>query len=606
MLQNKIYDLSNFSNKIDLDLHQKKKRKEITLEIVSIFKSCLFDFFYEDFFSFSTWNHGYQDNKINIYVRNNRYSSFIKFSLDYSTETLMIEFISPKSLKLFGVYPMPIPTSAFKNVYSDDQISKIINTSIDFQKINEDVIVDFVEKYFENFLLNESVVQENLNNLTEKEIFLFDDQLKMRIDLKEFLELFEMNYNYEREFIRHETLLLLNEASKTVDKKRKKILLHTACHLNFKLLSRFIFLFKKEDLSNSELIFVITELYSGLFRAAEKYKTDSRATFSTYANYWILNKVNRSQFEIVRKRSIKKFNLTPSYQFVFDTFQHFKNTTGAYPSTDDLSNLVLLEAEKLYKEKKIVEKKKLKEQFDNSGLIKFVENISKIKIKNNEVSTYQIHIQRLVILVLDKREAQIINKRYNLKKDFQSDKKLSLQVIADEFDLTRERIRQIELVCIRKLEKAYKKFPVGIDPDKNYLRLLVDDDSYKKQGKFVKYQNINKQLGSRGKILIDYIYKHSLDFYGELEEIVEPRLKILVENLRNNKTNINNNNIDAGQDLIEFLDLSNRSYNALIKEGIDLISQIKLDELEYITNLGSKSIDEIITKVSNYKNNLNS
>ena len=98
--------------------------------------------------------------------------------------------------------------------------------------------------------------------------------------------------------------------------------------------------------------------------------------------------------------------------------------------------------------------------FDSSGLVKLIKVVTDTDIDVSEIESYQIHINKLMEIIFDEREYEIVSMRYNLANQFNNEKKQSLQVIGDRFQVTRERIRQIEKTALNKLRKAYSKYPL--------------------------------------------------------------------------------------------------------------------------------------------------
>ena len=102
------------------------------------------------------------------------------------------------------------------------------------------------------------------------------------------------------------------------------------------------------------------------------------------------------------------------------------------------------------------------------------------------------------------------------------------------------------------------------------------------------------------KELVDYIIDNNLDFYGELYETKDPEIEMYLQILQ---PGTNNEKISKNI-TIDFLNLSVRSRNALKNHNIKYISEIEFSELEFIPNLGKKSIDEIINKVTLFNRTL--
>jgi len=598
MLQDKFKNLASFSSKNELSSSDKLARKTLVLEVISSLKTILFKYFYEEFFDYSVWTSGYQEGGVNIYARNNRYSSYINFKINLKDSIFEINFKSPILKKIFGIYPIPVSINIMKKIDTDRKLLDVKSAKIEFHNLTNDLIKQTIETNIVNFLKNEELIQTQLKDVDDKEVMLFNENSELKIDTTDFFDLYGNNFNFDPEFIKNETKLMLAEASVTNDLERKSLIFHAVSHLNLQLISKYIYLIKNENLNDSEKQFMINELYSALLTSAKKWT--NVASFSTYANYWIFSKFSRSKIEIARQRSNNKYGVIPTYEYIFTANQNIKNTTGLYPSIDELTNITFNKAKKIKKEKDLLRAEKEKKMFDSSGLVKLIKVVTDTDIDVSEIENHKIHINKLMEIIFDEREYEIVSIRYNLANQFNNEKKQSLQVIGDRFQVTRERIRQIEKTALNKLRKAYSKYPLDQSIDKEYLKPLEDKLAYKSKGKYKKYKTIKNKVGMNIKELVDYIIDNNLDFYGELYETKDPEIEMYLQILQ---PGTNNEKISKNI-TIDFLNLSVRSRNALKNHNIKYISEIEFSELEFIPNLGKKSIDEIINKVTLFNRTL--
>ena len=150
----------------------------------------------------------------------------------------------------------------------------------------------------------------------------------------------------------------------------------------------------------------------------------------------------------------------------------------------------------------------------------------------------------------------------------------TLEQIAKDFGVTRERIRQLELRAQRKIITALKRRLVKINAD-----IVVDLEDEKRLPGLEK--DLIVQLRTKIPVL-----KRLITYIESLEQLIPEA--VTSESLLDQR--------------IEVLDLSTRSYNALRRAGVDTLrdlSQRSLRELEKVRSLGRKSLMEIVHKVEN-------
>jgi transcriptional regulator len=151
----------------------------------------------------------------------------------------------------------------------------------------------------------------------------------------------------------------------------------------------------------------------------------------------------------------------------------------------------------------------------------------------------------------------------------------TLEQVAKDLGVTRERIRQLELRAQRKLIIALKKRLVKINAD-----IVVDLEDEKRLPGLEK--DLIVQLRTKIPVL-----KKLITYIESLEQLIPEA--VTSESLLDQR--------------IEVLDLSTRSYNALRRAGVDTLrdlSQRSIRELEKVRALGRKSLMEIIQKAENF------
>lgn len=214
---------------------------------------------------------------------------------------------------------------------------------------------------------------------------------------------------------------------------------------------RLVVYFAKKYINTSiSLLDLIEEGNLGLIKAIEKFDTNLETKFSTYAGYWINQRIimyikNQGKLIKIPINSQRDYN---KYMKVYNDYQ---KTYGHNPSEEELMDTLGINRDYI---------KKLEEQ-----TIRFVSldaparDDERSKLDNyNLVSTGQFEediinketIKKL-LKCLSEKEQTIIALRYGLI----DGKVWSLKEIGEKYDITRERVRQIEDKILKKLRRNY-------------------------------------------------------------------------------------------------------------------------------------------------------
>ena len=274
---------------------------------------------------------------------------------------------------------------------------------------------------------------------------LFDRDGNIFVEPHEFLEL-TANYQTKKYDLEE-----FKELEKLKNEDYEKKVLEIA-HENIRLIVRKIYPITFEATSD-ELRVMYKHVLMGLCRAVEKHEYKRGNTFSTYAMTWIISGLGRSRIKIVMERCKNKYNgFSPTFQSVSQRYALLNKENEEYPTLTEVVETYKDESETWHIE---VKKRKERQAKEKERLIG-VNILFRELTDDTDALPTEEQIKLIVdsINSLDIKERDILLKRYGLHGDMKN-RQATLENIAQDYGLTRERIRQIIKISLESLKVSW-------------------------------------------------------------------------------------------------------------------------------------------------------
>ena len=241
----------------------------------------------------------------------------------------------------------------------------------------------------------------------------------------------------------------LKNAAKAVIEGEMKVK-EAKCELVKANLRLVVSIAKKYTNRGLQFLDLIQEGNIGLMKAVDKFEYQRGYKFSTYATWWIRQAITRAIADQARTIRIP-VHMIETINKLIRTSRYLVQEIGREPNPEEIAEKMEMPLDKVRKVLKIAKEPISLEtpigEEEDSHLGDFIEDKAIVSPQEAVINVNLSEQTRKVLSSLTPREEKVLRMRFGIGEKYDH----TLEEVGQDFDVTRERIRQIEAKALRKL-----------------------------------------------------------------------------------------------------------------------------------------------------------
>jgi RNA polymerase primary sigma factor len=198
---------------------------------------------------------------------------------------------------------------------------------------------------------------------------------------------------------------------------------------------------------------LIQEGNIGLMKAVDKFEYQRGYKFGTYATWWVRQAITRAIADQARTIRIP-VHMVEAINKLNRTSRTLVQQIGREPTLEEIAEKMGVSLDHLQKILKVTKKPISLEtpigEEEDSRLEDFIEDKGSVSPQDAAINSNLANQTQRVLSTLNKREEKILRMRFGIGEKHDH----TLEEVGQDFNVTRERIRQIEEKALRKLKHS--------------------------------------------------------------------------------------------------------------------------------------------------------